>query len=409
MGGGNHTLEFKLISGSPSDTVNIQQFNKYFYDNIILMAPTVKSFGSDVKVKELLEFVDFHHNIMLFVNNESRKTVRELANEFGVDFEDYGYTMQGGSAPAGTTQGAFKMKNVSWSKSMFEPLVGEKKVFTALDRPVLFEDGVGALLDSETNNRHVFPILRADQGAYSYNPDAPERKETGIVSGNQLTLVSGYQTKYNQRIVISGSTKMCGNDAMLANRDPAKDGSIESSPNYILCTEMVEWNLMERGVLRMDNIRHNKVGDSWDGNYPENYKRQVDIEYFADFYLKQNGKWVPLVADDLQFQFTMLDPYYQVPLEQVDKSSPTYTYKLKTPWRLGIFKFVVDYKRYGLTQIDSSLEVSVIQLRHDEFPRYETTGYPYYVSVFVLMASSFMFVTHFAFSDFSKVKGVKSA
>jgi hypothetical protein len=36
---------------------------------------------------------------------------------------------------------------------------------------------------------------------------------------------------------------MCGNEAMLANRDPNKDFSIESSPNYILCTEMVEWNL----------------------------------------------------------------------------------------------------------------------------------------------------------------------
>jgi hypothetical protein len=55
------------------------------------------------------------------------------------------------------------------------------------------------------------------------------------------------------------------------------------------------------------------------------------------------------------------------------------------------------------------MEVSVIQLRHDEFPRYETTGWPYYANVFVLMASSFMFVIHFAFSDFSKVKGVKSA
>jgi hypothetical protein len=93
MGAGNHTLEFKLISGSPSDTVNIQQFNKYFYDNIILMAPTVKSFGADLKIKELLEFVDFHHNLMIFASSESRKTVRELANEFGVDFEDYGYAM----------------------------------------------------------------------------------------------------------------------------------------------------------------------------------------------------------------------------------------------------------------------------------------------------------------------------
>jgi oligosaccharyltransferase complex subunit beta len=124
--------------------------------------------------------------------------------------------------------------------------------------------------------------------------------------------------------------------------------------------------------------------------------------------MKKDGKWVPFVADDIQFQFTMLDPYYQVPLEQ-DGNKSTYKYMLKTPWRLGIFKFVVDYKRYGLTYIDSSLEVSVIQLRHDEFPRYETTGYPYFVSVFALMAGSFMFVIHFAFSDFSKVKGVKTA
>ena len=128
-------------------------------------------------------------------------------------------------------------------------------------------------MDGEKNNQHVFPILRADQGAFSYNPSAPERKETGIISGNQLTLVAGYQTRYNQRIVLSGSTKMCGNDAILANRDPKKGSTILSSPNFILCSEMVEWNLMERGVLRVDNVRHNKVGEEWSGSNPENYKR----------------------------------------------------------------------------------------------------------------------------------------
>ena len=63
------------------------------------------------------------------------------------------------------------------------------------------------------------------------------------VSGQQLSLVAGYQTLYNQRIVISGSLKMCGNDAILANRDPSKGNTLESSPNYILCSELVEWNL----------------------------------------------------------------------------------------------------------------------------------------------------------------------
>lgn len=128
-------------------------------------------------------------------------------------------------------------------------------------------------MDNNKNNQHVFPILRGDSGSYSFNPDAAERHETGLVSGEHLTLVSGYQTRYNQRVVLSGSLQMCSNQAMLANRDP-KVGTIQSSPNFVLCTEMVEWNLQERGVLRVDNVRHNKVGDKPDAlNNPENYKR----------------------------------------------------------------------------------------------------------------------------------------
>jgi len=63
------------------------------------MAPTVKSFGADLMIKEILEFVDFHHNLMVFLNNESRTIQRDLANEFGVDFEETGYTMTGGRPP----------------------------------------------------------------------------------------------------------------------------------------------------------------------------------------------------------------------------------------------------------------------------------------------------------------------
>jgi len=119
MGAGNHTLEFRLISGSAQESQVIQQFNKYLYDNIILMAPTVKSFGLDMKIKDLLQFVDFHHNLMVFANDQSRKVVRDLVNEFGMDFEDYGYVMQGGLAPEGTDM---KGENVAWSKGMFSPL-----------------------------------------------------------------------------------------------------------------------------------------------------------------------------------------------------------------------------------------------------------------------------------------------
>ena len=116
-----------------------------------------------------------------------------------------------------------------------------------------------------------------------------------------MTLVAGYQSTYNLRVVLAGSLKMCSNAAMMATRDPEQGNTIQSSPNYVLCTEMVEWNLQERGVLMATNVRHNKVGEKWAGANPENYKRQVDIEYFVDIYTKREGQWVPFVADDVQF------------------------------------------------------------------------------------------------------------
>lgn len=122
MGAGNHTLEFKLITGNSKDDVEIHQLNNYFYDNIILMAPTVKAFGADLKVKELLEYVDSGHNLMMFSSSDSRKTPRLLANEFGIDYEDYGYIMQGGTPPTNSEQKAFKPLDVSWSKEVFQPL-----------------------------------------------------------------------------------------------------------------------------------------------------------------------------------------------------------------------------------------------------------------------------------------------
>jgi len=56
----------------------------------------------------------------------------------------------------------------------------------------------------------------------------------------------------------------------------------------------------------------------------------------------------------------MLDPYYQVALQKEDHASPTYSYKFKVPDKLGIFRFVIDYNRYGLSSVYEEMEVSII-------------------------------------------------
>jgi len=42
-------------------------------------------------------------------------------------------------------------------------------------------------------------------------------------------------------------------------------------------------------------------------------------------------------------------------------------------------------------------EVSIIQWRHDAFPRFMHRAAPFYVSVFILMAGFFVFIVNFLF------------
>ena len=95
----------------------------------------------------------------------------------------------------------------------------------------------------------------------------------------------------------------------------------------------------------------------------------------------------------------MLERVEKPGTEEYDERA-TYTYTFRTPQRLGIFKFVVDYWRYGLSFLEEEDEVSVIQWRHDGFPRYLTRAFPFYCSVFVLMAGFFIFTVSYLFSEF---------
>jgi hypothetical protein len=76
---------------------------------------------------------------MIFASSESRKVIRDLANEFGIDLEDYGYVMQGGESSLPTT----RLNRTSWSANLFKPL---ERVFTKPVTPIVFEDGVGMIV-----------------------------------------------------------------------------------------------------------------------------------------------------------------------------------------------------------------------------------------------------------------------
>ena len=98
-------------------------------------------------------------------------------------------------------------ENLVYSRNLFEPFTtASKGIFTQPKSGIAYS-GVGQVID--TNNQFVFPILKAEPTTYSYNA---ERNEVSKASGDALTLVSGYQTRKNQRVSISGSLGLCSNE-----------------------------------------------------------------------------------------------------------------------------------------------------------------------------------------------------
>ena len=90
----------------------------------------------------------------------------------------------------------------------------------------------------------------------------------------------------------------------------------------------------------------------------------------------------------------MLESYQTVFLEKSSTSEKTFTKTFRVPQRLGIFRFIVDFVRPGLKRIDLEEQVSVIQWRHDSFPRFLMKAYPFYLTALLLMGA-FAVLVHF--------------
>lgn len=70
----------------------------------------------------------------------------------------------------------------------------------------------------------------------------------------------------------------------------------------------------------------------------------------------------------------------------------------KIPDVYGVFKFVIDYRRNGLTHLELSQQVPVRHFKHNEFERFIVSAYPYYASAFSCMIGFLMFGFVFLYS-----------
>lgn len=406
-----HQLHFHHAE---STSFSLRDFGEYQYDNIIMMAPSAKDLAK-ASSAELAAFMDNGGNIMLTVDENMSKTMREFAEDLGVEFDAAGtkvidhFTFE----PSLDTSRA----HTAVLTAALAPVPAVLGSLATSPEPVLF-DGIGQSVGAD--NILALPVLRGESTTVSARPLAPITAFPEN-AGADTVLVSAVQGRNNARAIIAGSMHMCSNAAMNVKvTSPRVSTAHGSTGNRRFCEEISKWAMAEKAVLRYSDVTHMKSDgtapdvmlhekdrpDQPVSLYPDPeitrnslvYRIKDEVVFGFNLEQLQDGAWVPYTADDVQLDLVMLDPYIRQTLTRVSDSPGRYSATLTLPDTYGIFKFRVMYRRPGLSTVTISRQVAVRPFKHDEYERFIASAYPYYASAMSMMAAFVVFSLAFLFT-----------
>ncbi|KGN61764.1 dolichyl-diphosphooligosaccharide--protein glycosyltransferase 48 kDa subunit [Cucumis sativus] len=370
-------LDFKLAD---DPKIALQRYGRYFYDALILFAPTIERFGGSVDSAAILDFVDSGHDLILAADSNASELIREIATECGVDFDEdpASVVIDHTSYAVSETEGDHTLI-ASDDLIKSDVIVGSQKI----EAPVLFQ-GIGHTLNPA--NSLVLKALSASPAAYSANPKS-KLSSPPQLTGSAISLVSVVQARNSARILISGSLSLFSNRFFKSGVQKAGSPTkFDKSGNEQFSVELSKWVFHERGHLKAVNVRHHKVGET---DEPAIYRINDELEYSVEIYEWSGKTWEPYVTGDVQVQFYMMSPYVLKTLSTDNKG--LYHTAFKVPDVYGVFQFKVEYQKLGYTTLSLSKQIPVRPFRHNEYERFIPTAYPYYGSAFSMMAGFFIF------------------
>lgn len=349
-----HTLTVKSADDS---TLKLSKYGEFLYDNLLILSPQVDVFRGSISVKDLLEFIDAGHNVLLVGGHQPGSVISELAAEVGFEFKesatqrDYANT---------------KLNDIFY-------VVGDKSTYTST--AFSYSGTQLKLVKSDL----TLEILSNNAPVDDIRPSSTNKYLTNV-------LIGAMQARNNARVLVSGSLDFFSDKAFETSK----------SANKQLTNELLKWLLKEKSLLRYSQISHSKINNDEVASTDlaaktdfEGYTIMDDIEYRIKIELYEDGQWKPYTSNDVQLEFVRIDPFIRQTMQH--QSDGTYLARFKIPDVYGVFKFQVDYKRDGLTYLFSSTQVSVRPLRHDEYERFIYSAYPYYLSAFLMMIYLYVF------------------
>ncbi|VDK88995.1 unnamed protein product [Litomosoides sigmodontis] len=361
-------------------SLTLTKYDEHLYDHLIIFAPGVDEFGGTINVRAITSFIDNGGNVLVAAGTRIGDALHDLAAENGFEFDENGTAVIDHlNYDTVLDEGYHTTIVADPSNLLSAPMIIGK---TRQANPILFR---GVALIADKTNQLRLEILPASTTAYSFSP-REKIEEYPAAVGRSTLLIGAIQARNNARVLLTGSLDMFSDVFISSN--VSKYGSatkFQKSGNLELVTELSKWVFMEKGVLKVKSVSHHKVGEK---SPPREYTILDNVEYAIEIEELNNGKWEAFRGDDVQLEFTRIDPFILTTLKN-------HNGKLKTQFKLpdvyGVFKFMVDYRRIGYTHLLDVQQVSVRPLQHTQYERFIYSAYPYYVSSFSMMIGVILF------------------
>ncbi|CDO54515.1 similar to Saccharomyces cerevisiae YEL002C WBP1 Beta subunit of the oligosaccharyl transferase (OST) glycoprotein complex [Geotrichum candidum] len=353
------------------------------YDNLLVLPTKVKSLGPKLKADTLLEFFNKGGNILAITNAvSSPESLREFLNELEISVAPRGYRAIDHFSYDTTDEIKHDVIRVS-----------ERADSNILSTGEVLYRGSAAYLGN--SNPHVVPIAHGSKTSYAYDAaDDGLALQTPWASGTQLYYVAGFQGNNNARVAWAGSSDLFSDEFFGLNPENRKAAA-----------ELSKWTFQEKNVLKLEYSQHEAVNETAEWSTTSGhalYHVKENVKYTAALSEWDGERWTPYVADDIQLEFVMLDPYYRLtfgaPVEQT-ATAAVYVTEFKVPDQHGIFTFKLDYERPGLTFLRDHKTVTVRHTANDEWPRsWEITNSWVYMSSFLAVVGAWIaFVVFYLF------------
>lgn len=232
------------------------------------------------------------------------------------------------------------------------------------------------------NRRQLVPILKASKTSFINPVTSLEKNFESWVTGSQGYLIAGFQGVNN-----------CARLTWLGSTDMLTD--LNHEENQYLIENIINWNFNAKSVIKSIGSRHYHAETEL--NYDDlNYKVNDMINYEIEITEWDGSNWVPFIASDIQFELRQVDPYYRINLTRIlsddNETFATYTTdEFKLPNRHGMFKFITEYERNGLSSIRDEDIRAIRHLANDEYPRsWDITNAWVYLSANVVVITVFI-------------------